>query len=184
MPETIDWPPPRTPRPSPSPRRRIRLILILLFVVLAVVFGGRVASTYYVDALWFGSLGYQDVFWKTLGVQSGVFAAFAAVTFLVLYGSFLALKRAHLDDLPSSHTIFVGGQPVRLPVDSILHPLALALSLIIAVMTGAGMMAEWPTLALYWYAPHTLGSIADPIFGRPLNFFCSPCPLGNSSPAG
>ncbi len=171
MPETIDWPPPRTPRPSPSPRRRIRLILILLFVVLAVVFGGRVASTYYVDALWFGSLGYQDVFWKTLGVQSGVFAAFAAVTFLVLYGSFLALKRAHLDDLPSSHTIFVGGQPVRLPVDSILHPLALALSLIIAVMTGAGMMAEWPTLALYWYAPHTLGSIADPIFGRPLNFF-------------
>ena len=52
-------------------------------------------SSYYVDALWFGSLGYADVFWKTLSFQSGVFAAFAAATFLILYGSFLALKRAH-----------------------------------------------------------------------------------------
>src|ERR1700692_627446 len=32
-------------------------------------------------------------------------------------------------------------------------------------------MAEWPTLALFWYAPHASGSVADPIFGRPLNFF-------------
>ena len=33
------------------------------------------------------------------------------------------------------------------------------------------MMAEWPTLALYWYAPRTLGGVVDPIFGKPLNFF-------------
>jgi uncharacterized membrane protein (UPF0182 family) len=171
MPVSIDWPPPRTPRSPLSPRRRVRLILILLFAVLAVVFGGRIASSYYVDALWFGSLSYGDVFWKTLSLQSGVFTAFAAITFLILYGSFLALKRAHLNDLPSSHTIFIGGQPVRVPIESILHPVALGLSLVIAAMTGAGMMAEWPTLALYWNAPHTLGGVVDPIFGRPLNFF-------------
>jgi len=171
MPVSIDWPPPRTPRSPLSPRRRARLILILLFAVLAVVFGGRIASSYYVDALWFGSLGYGDVFWKTLSLQSGVFTAFAAITFLILYGSFLALKRAHLNDLPSGHTIFIGGQPVRVPIESILHPVALGLSLVIAAMTGAGMMAEWPTLALYWNAPHTLGGVVDPIFGRPLNFF-------------
>jgi uncharacterized membrane protein (UPF0182 family) len=171
MPVSIDWPPPRTPRSPLSPRRRVRLILILLFAVLAVVFGGRIASSYYVDALWFGSLSYGDVFWKTLSLQSGVFTAFAAITFLILYGSFLALKRAHLNDLPSGHTIFIGGQPVRVPIESILHPVALGLSLVIAAMTGAGMMAEWPTLALYWNAPHTLGGVVDPIFGRPLNFF-------------
>ena len=33
------------------------------------------------------------------------------------------------------------------------------------------MTAEWPTLALFWYAPHATGSVADPIFGKPLNFF-------------
>ncbi len=33
------------------------------------------------------------------------------------------------------------------------------------------MMAEWPTLALFWYAPRATGGVVDPIFGKPLNFF-------------
>jgi uncharacterized membrane protein (UPF0182 family) len=33
------------------------------------------------------------------------------------------------------------------------------------------MIAEWPTLALFWYAPSSAGSVVDPIFGKPLNFF-------------
>jgi uncharacterized membrane protein (UPF0182 family) len=33
------------------------------------------------------------------------------------------------------------------------------------------MMVEWPTLALFWYAPRTTGGVVDPIFGKPLNFF-------------
>src|ERR1035437_10564935 len=95
-------PPVESPRPRPpgsplSQRRRARLILIAIFAVLAIIFGGHAASSYYVDALWFGSLGYGEVFWKTLSFQSGVFAAFAAATFLILYGSFLALKRTHLE---------------------------------------------------------------------------------------
>jgi uncharacterized membrane protein (UPF0182 family) len=177
MPVSIDWPPPRRLHSPRSPRRRLLLVLAILVTVLAVVFGGRIATTYYVDALWFGSLGYVDVFWKTLGVQSGVFAAFAAATFLILYGSFLALRRAHVNDLPSSHTIFIGGQPVSLPIGYLLHPIALVLSLIIAATTATGMMAEWPTLALYWYAPHTVGGVVDPIFGKPLNFFLFTFPV-------
>ena len=140
-------------------------------MVFAFVFGGRLASSYYVDALWFGSLGFVDVFWKTLKLQSGVFTAFAAATFLVLYGTFLILKRAHIEDLPSGHTIFVGGQPLQLPVAAMMNPIALGLSLVIGAMTGAGLMAEWPTLALYWNAPHTAAGMVDPIFGRPLNFY-------------
>ena len=129
-------------------RRRRRRLLLILAVLAVIVFGGRTALSYYVDVLWFGSLGYGDVFWKTLSLQSAVFAAFAAATFLILYGSFLALKRAHLADLPSSHTIFIGGQPVKLPVEPVLRLVALGVSLVIAAVTGAGMMAEWPTLAL------------------------------------
>ena len=166
MPESIDWPPTRAARP----RRRRRLLFIL--AVLAVIFfGGRTALSNYVDVLWFGSLGYGDVFWKTLSLQWGVFAAFAAATFLVLYGSFLALKRAHLADLPTGHTILIGGRPVKLPVEPVLRLIALGVSLVIAAATGAGMMAEWPTLALFWYAPRTTGGVVDPIFGKPLNFF-------------
>jgi uncharacterized membrane protein (UPF0182 family) len=165
MPESIDWPRLR------SPRRRRRLPLILILVLLAVVVGSRQALSYYVDALWFGSLRYAEVFWKTLRLQSMVFTAFAAATFVILYGSFLALKRAHLNDLPSGRTIFVGGQPLKLPVESILRLIALGVSLVIAVATGAGMTVQWPAFALYWYAPRDSSGVVDPIFSKPLNFY-------------
>ena len=166
MPDSIDWPPTRPARPH----RRRRLLLIL--AVLAVIFfGGRTALSNYVDLLWFRSLGYGDVFWRTLSLQWGVFAAFAGATFLILYGSFLALKRAHLADLPTGHTILIGGRPVKFPVEPVLRLFALGLSLAIAAATGAGIMAEWPTLALFWYAPPPAGGPMDPIFGKPLNFF-------------
>src|SRR5271169_6179069 len=166
MPESIDWPPPQPARP----RRRRRFLLILI-VLVGVVFGGRTALSYYVDVLWFRSLGYGDVFWKTLSLQWGIFTAFAAATFLILYGSFLALKRAHLPDLPDGHTILIGRQPVKLPVEPVLRLIALGVSLAVAAATGAAMTEEWPTLALCWYAPRTAGSVVDPIFGKPLNFF-------------
>jgi uncharacterized membrane protein (UPF0182 family) len=163
MRESIDW-------PSTPPRRRRRLFLILA-VLAGVLFGGRTVLSYYVDVLWFGSLGYGTVFWKTLSLQWGIFAAFAAATFVILYGTFLALKRAHLPDLPNGQTIFIGGQPLKLPVEPLLRLIALGVSLLIAAATGAGMMAEWPVLALFWYAPRTAGGVVDPIFGRPLAFF-------------
>ena len=165
MPESIDWPPPHQARP-----RRRRRFLLILAVLVGIVFGGRTALAYYVDVLWFESLGYGDVFWKTLSLQWGIFAAFTAATFLILFGSFLALKRAHLPDLPSGHTILIGGQPLKLPVEPVLRLIALGISLAIAAATGAAMMGEWPTLALFWYAPRTSG-VLDPIFGKPLNFF-------------
>jgi uncharacterized membrane protein (UPF0182 family) len=154
-----------------STRRYSRRRLFIVLAILAVIiFSSRAVFSYYVDVLWFGSLGYGEVFWKTLSMQWGIFAAFAVATFLILYASFAALKRAHLPDLPDGHTIFIGGQPLKLPVEPVLRLIALGVSLAIAVATGAGMMVEWPTLALFWYAPRVSG-IVDPIFGKPLDFF-------------
>src|SRR5579859_52776 len=166
MPESIDWPAMR------PPGHRLRVFLLLALAILAgAVFGCRALLSYYVDALWFGSLGYGDVFWTTLRVQSVAFSAFTAATFLILYGSFLALKRAHLPNLPSSRTIFIAGEPIRLPIEPVLRLAALGVSLVVAAATGASMMLEWPTLALYWYAPRATGNVIDPVFGRPLNFY-------------
>jgi uncharacterized membrane protein (UPF0182 family) len=160
--ESVDWP--------HTPRRRRRVLLILA-VVIGAVFGCRIAFSYYLDVLWFGSLGYRDVFWKTQGVQWAAFTAFAAATFLVLYGSFMVLKRAYFTELQSSQTIFIGGQPVRLPVAPVVRIIALGISAVTAVGTGAVMMADWLTLSLYWQAPHVTGGVVDPIFGKPLNFY-------------
>jgi len=105
MPETINWP------KSTSPRRRSRRGLLFLIAVVAVLLlGGRTALSYWVDLLWFKSLGYGDVFWKARGLEWGIFAAFFALTFLILLGIFSALKRAHAGDLPSDHTLIIAGQ--------------------------------------------------------------------------
>jgi uncharacterized protein len=166
MPGFLEWPAPQTGRPTH--RRRFLLILIVLAIIF---FGGRTSLSYYVDVLWFRSLGYGEVFFKTLRLQWEVFMVFAGVTFIILYGSFRLLKRAHLPDLPDRHTILIGGQPLKLSVEPVLRLIGLGISLAIAVATGAAMAAEWPTLALYWYAPSSFGSVVDPIFGKPLNFF-------------
>jgi len=164
----VDWPPPR--RPS-----RGRGRLILLAIVAAIALGGGTALSYYVEVLWFDSLGYVSVFWKTLNVQAAVFTGFAASTFIVLYGFYLAVKPARLGEL-TSVPILINGQPIKLPVEPVLRLIALAAALVIAAITGAGMMAEWPTLALYWYgrtgtAPAAAEALLDPIFGRPLTFY-------------
>jgi len=167
----VDWP----PRP---PRKGRRGRIALLIAAAVVLFGGGTALSYYVDALWFESLGYLDVFWRTLNIQGVVFVTFTVTTFAALYGSFVALKPANLGEIAGG-AILVNGQPLKLPVEPVLRLIAIGVSLLIALATGAGMMADWATFALYWYGrPSTLAPAAaapaaavDPIFGRPLAFY-------------
>ena len=161
MPHTIDG--------GRRPPRRRRFFLIVLLIIF-VIFGSRAALSYYVNALWFGSLGYGDVFRKTISLEATVFVVFFAATFFIIYGWFLALRRAYQPDLMSGGLIFIGRQPVKLPVERILTLIVATISLAIAAITGASIMADWQTLALYWYAPQS-GAPTDPIFGRPLNFY-------------
>ena len=153
---------------GPPPGRR--LAGVFLFAILAVtVLGGRAAVSYYVDALWFESLGYSAVFWTTVLIQAAIFGAFALVTFLVLYGVALALRPARVAEMIDG-TILINGQRVKLPVAAAIRWGALGLSLAVAAASGAGMMARWSTLALFWHAP-TGATAPDPIFGRPLSFY-------------
>jgi uncharacterized protein len=151
-------------------RRRLLAPIALLLIVL---FTGGTVISYYVDALWFDALGFGSVFWTSLNIQSVVFALFAAATFAVLYGSFLALKPASLGE---GSVIFINNRPITLPVGPVLRSIALLISIVISVLTAGGMMANWTTLALWWYAGNAASlpapaRAADPIFGRPMAFY-------------
>ena len=61
-------------------RRRFGLLALLL-VLGVLLLGGEAALSYYVDALWFGSLGYGDVFWKTAEPPGRRVRGAGAVTF-------------------------------------------------------------------------------------------------------
>jgi uncharacterized membrane protein (UPF0182 family) len=164
MPETIDW-------PARGKRQRPRLVIYLFLAAVILIFvGGRTAISYWVDLLWFRSLGYASVFWKSFGLEWGTFAVFAGLTFLILFAAFLVLRHSHAADLPDTHTIFFGGRPIELPLKKFLRTIAVVAALLISVATGFAMEGQWQTLALYWYAPRA-GNVTDPIFGRPLGFY-------------
>ena len=170
---TIDW-----------PARKGRGGRFFLFAALAaVLFGGGTALSFYVDALWFGSLGFSDVFYTTLRTQGLVFTVFFSLTLVAIYGAFLALKPARLGELAGG-TILINGQPVRLPVEPVIRTAAMVLSFVIAAGSGLGMAAQWQRFALYWHsspeilgAAATAGAMADPIFGRPLAFYMFTLPV-------
>jgi len=164
--EIIDWQKHETPK-----RGSKRGLIILLVLVAVLVLGSRTALSFWVDLLWFGSLGYSDVFWTARTLQWGCFAGFAIATFLILYGAFQLLWRAHAADMPADHTLFFGGQPVTLSVRPIIRVVGLVGPGFIALVTAAAMAAEWPTLALFHYAPAATGVVVDPIFNKPLNFY-------------
>ena len=172
--QPTDRPPIRRPMHTVGQAQRSasrrRWLWPVLLVIAVVAFSARSWLSYYVDALWFGSLGYAAVFWKTLGLQWAVFAVTAAATFVFLYGIFLILKRADFTADPHGQTILVGGRAVKLPVESILRLIALGGSLFVAATAAGVMMADWQIFALYWNAPRTTGFL-DPIFARPLNFY-------------
>ena len=146
-----------------------RKLLSLLIAVIILFFLARSGLSYWVDLLWFSSLGYTQVFWTTLRLNVGVFAIAAIVTFGVLYGSFTALRRLYQDQLPDDRAILVNGQPVNLPIGPAIRIVTLVIAAIAAIISGAALASDWPTFALFWDAPH--GGSVDPIFGKPLNFY-------------
>ncbi len=159
-------------------RRRGRFPIVAVLVVVAAIFlGGKTALSYYVDSLWFSSLGYGDVFFKTLRLESTIFLVFAAATFLILYGSFQALWHAAGNYLANGHTVYVGGQALTLPVDPVMRFVAIGGSLVVALISGSVMLSNWPTFALYWYAPAALSKVVDPIFHKPLEFYLFTLPV-------
>ena len=164
--DTISFPPQR------SGRGRAGLLLVVALAVL--LFGGGTALGYYVDALWFDSLGYSQVFWKILELQGLILVAAGAATFIAVYGAFLALKPARFGEIGSDGVIIINDRPVRLPVGPVLSIIAVLLAAIVALGTAVGLMSEWPTIALWWHGKDVIVSGArsvDPIFGRPIAFY-------------
>src|SRR3954453_10187111 len=102
-------------RSAHRPRRRIFLILLVLIGVLLL--GSRTTISYYVDALWFSSLGYRAVFWKSLSLEWVVFGLFFVATFAALYGWFAILMRFSRPELRSAGTIRFGDRIIQLPVE-------------------------------------------------------------------
>lgn len=154
--------PPRRPF-SPSPRApRFNRTLLIAFLVLLLLFSLGSAASFYIDFLWFGQLGYRDMFVKRLAVGAAVFAVAFVVALAILLLNWLAAARrsAATAGAPVVGDSFLAGGG-RLVIAGV----AAFLAFLLAATAGG----RWESVLLYLNAEPF--GIQAPLFGRDVSFY-------------
>ena len=145
--------------------------LILLAVVLLLVLPSAIG--YYTDWLWFGEVGYQAVFLRTINAQALVFAATFTAIFLFLYLN-LRIARRTLNRPQIVLTTGPDNRPISLEGRR-LSGLALWVSLILATLVAWGAADDWLMWLSFFHAVPF--GVKDPLFGRDVAFYMFRLPV-------
>ena len=146
--------------------------LILLFIVLSR------SLSIYVSALWFGSLGYSDVYWYILKFKVILFLIFLALTAAILRGGFWLLERLFASQVREPRTIMLNNQPVQFSPARFIRPVSWGVALIFALLSGLTMKSKWLEFANYINQSPT--TLSDPIFQKSLSFYLFSLPVLDS----
>ena len=148
-----------------------KLILALLAILLLVTLPSL--AEIYTEWLWFGEVGYQSVFIKSLATK-GILGLLSFVgTFVVLFASLrLAVRGPN-----RPYTVFPGGgdiQPIVLEQRH-LSLLAAGISGVVAVFVAGIASSQW--LVVLQFLDATPFREVDPIFGRDVGFYVFTLPF-------
>jgi uncharacterized membrane protein (UPF0182 family) len=144
-----------------TPRAVALLVALLLFFTLPLL------VSFYVDWLWFGEVGYQSVFLRSLTAKVTVSTLVFLVSFLVialnLRLAFGALKRRDFEIMTADGPRSITVDPGRL------RPLTFAFAVIAAFLMSSFASAHWLDWLFFWNG--TPFGQADPILGRDIGFY-------------
>jgi len=153
------------------PQRPLRL---LLFAVLGLMFfGGPTLIGLYTDWLWFGEVGYQQVFLTILTAQGTLFA----ITF-VISAAWLAINlRIALATVGELRPVFTTpeGVEVPLPGRKQLTNITSAVAAVLAGFIALVAASQWETWLTWRYAVPF--EEAEPILGRDVGFYVFSMPF-------
>jgi uncharacterized membrane protein (UPF0182 family) len=147
---------------------------VLVFAVLAFLFfAGPSLIRFYTDWLWFGEVGYQQVFLTMIRAQGTLFTITFAIGAVWLTMN-LRVALAAIGDLRPVFTTREG-ITVPLPGRQQLRTLASGLAVIIAAIIAFYASSRWETW-LAWRNAVPFGQ-ADPILGRDAGFYVFSLPF-------
>src|SRR5256712_10809679 len=148
----------------------------ILVRLLAVLVLGLVAQVVplYTDWLWFGEVGYTDVFVKTLSLRGLLFAALAIAVLVFLYANLTFAARTAAPDVIWELEDQLG-LPSRVVIEPLIRRFLPVVLLLIALASGMRATVHWETVLCYFNA--TRFGVADPLFGHDLSFFVFVLPL-------
>ncbi|HST53506.1 MAG TPA: UPF0182 family protein [Pyrinomonadaceae bacterium] len=149
-------------------KRKLRLWLLLLALVVVAVLLSRAAGIY-LETLWYGSLGYESIYWTGFWYELALFPIFAVATAVILRGAFWLMERAFVVSALAPRRVVLNNQPVFVKPARLLKPAAWIAALIFGLGYGISMSESWQTFALWLKAPQPAD--ADPVFGRSIGFY-------------
>jgi uncharacterized membrane protein (UPF0182 family) len=153
------------------PQRTTRFVILIL--ALIVFFGGPSLVGFATDWLWFGELGYQQVFLTTLRAQGTLFTIAFAIAAVWL----TANLRIALASVGDARPVFTtrDGLEVALPGRQQMRTIASLAAVVLAVLIGLFASSQWETW-LAWRFAVPFGQ-ADPILGRDASFYVFSLPF-------
>jgi len=147
------------------------LLLLLLLLVLGLI--AQIVPLY-TDWLWFGEVGYRDVFVKTLSVRGSLFAALAIGVLIFLYANLTFAARTAAPDVIWELEDQLG-LPSRVIIEPLIRRFMPIVLLLIALASGMRATVHWETVLGYVNA--TPFGTVDPLFAYDLSFFVFVLPL-------
>ena len=163
------------PRRLPRGTRRNRTVLIVAAVVLIVVIASlRGIAGFWVDYLWFQSVGFTSVFRGVLLTKIVLSVVFSAIFFLMMFASLTVADRlAPLDVDPTGTNDLV----LRYREFAFNRSLTIRLvvSAVFGLLGGVGTDREWNNWDLFYY--HVNFPASDPQFHRNVGFYVFQLPF-------
>jgi hypothetical protein len=154
--------------------RRTRILLIVGGVVLVALLAGSRLLDYYVNWMWFGEVGYRQVFATMVLTRLAQFVVVA-----VVFGALLAVT---LVVAFRSRPVFV---PVTGPEDPVaryrtviiqrLRVFAIGVPLVIGVIAGLAAQGDWQTTQAFLHS--TSFGIQDPVFHADVSLYAFKLPF-------
>ncbi|WP_083826589.1 UPF0182 family protein [Hoyosella subflava] len=163
----------RPPAGVPTLSRRSRILIVLAAVggiLLAV--GPRLIDTY-IDWLWFGEVGFRNVFTTVIFTRLALFVAVGLIVGLIIFGALVLAYRSRPIFAPTSPNDPVARY--RIAVTSRLKVFAIGVPVVIGVLAGLVGQGNWQTVQLFLNRQEF--GVNDPQFGLDVGFYAFALPF-------
>jgi uncharacterized membrane protein (UPF0182 family) len=151
-----------------KPSRGRIVVSVVVGLVLLLIFSAKAMSSFYVNVLWFNSVGRSDVYWAMLRSKAELVAVFTAGCFVFLWVNLLLADRLApltLPNTPEDQTVI----RIREITAKSRGKLRIALAALIAIMLGLPASSQWQEWTMF--RNRQAFPVGDPLFKANVGFY-------------
>ncbi|MEC3952399.1 UPF0182 family protein [Nocardia sp. CDC153] len=164
----------RPPTGLPSLSRRSRILLVTALVLAALLLVGPRLTDAYTNWLWFGEVGFRNVYTTVLFTRIVLFLVVTIVVALIIWAALLLAYRSRPVFVPVSGP----GDPIaryRTTVMGRLRLFGIGIPLLIGILSGLVAQSSWVTVQLFLHGDSF--GVTDPQFHLDIGFYAFDLPF-------